>query len=96
MSDRQLKQKMQAAATARNTRTVMTLLKEVEQERTQAQNEERRAQASKSTKIASSFRKLSQYSNKKANNATQKIRQIQSKHMRYYLPCMKIIRFPMM
>ena len=92
MSDRRLKQKMQADATARNTLLVKKLLNTVDQERTQAQNEERRAQASKSTKIASSFRKLSQYSTKKANNATQKIRQIQSKHMRYYLNLMKETR----
>ena len=92
MSDRQLKQKMQSAATARNTRTVIELLNEVDKETKRAQYEEQRAQASKFPKTASSFRQLSQYSTKKANNATKKIRQIQSKHMRYYLNLMKETR----
>lgn len=89
MSDSQLKQKMHRMETARNTRTVIQLLDEVDKETARAKYEEQRAQASKFPKTASSFRQLSQFSTKKANTATQKIRKIQNKHKGYYLNLMK-------
>ena len=74
---------------AKNTIEVLTLLDEVDKEKIREKGERDSAKSSRNTRTASLFNRLADFSHKKAQKATLKIRKIQISHMRYYLELME-------